>query len=174
MKKRNDDMLKISSSLTLGDDKTKKVEDRFDYCFWLGDLNYRINGTRKMVDTLLNENLFEVLKNNDQLSISMKNGLVFNGFIEPPLFFRPTYKYNKGTDIYDTSKKQRIPSWTDRCLYKTNKSIDCLVYSDLNTLKTSDHNPVYAIFDVSIDLESDTIENTIKTNEMQSEVCIIQ
>lgn len=38
----------------------KCVSDRFDYSFWFGDLNYRINGTRKMIDNLLATNMTEV------------------------------------------------------------------------------------------------------------------
>ena len=36
------------------------------------------------------------------------------GFREHPIQFRPTYKYDPGTDNFDTSTKQRIPSYTDR------------------------------------------------------------
>ena len=43
---------------------------------------------------------------------------VFVGFREGPLNFPPTYKLDAGTDDYDTSVKQRIPSWTDRILYR--------------------------------------------------------
>lgn len=173
-KKRNIDQMTISTSLSLGEPLAPNVEDRFHHCFWTGDFNYRINGSRKMVDTLLKENLFEVLMNNDQLTINKKKGLIFQGFEEPPLFFRPTYKYDKGTDVYDTSKKHRIPSWTDRCVYKTKGKVECLVYSDENTMKTSDHNPVFCVFDVSVDLEKEELNTTLKANQMQSEVCIIQ
>ena len=40
--------------------------------------------------------------------------LIFRGFKEHPIGFRPTYKYDPGTDDFDTSSKQRIPSYTDR------------------------------------------------------------
>lgn len=36
----------------------------------------------------------------------------FNGYEEGPILFRPTYRYNLGTDTYDTSEKMRIPAWT--------------------------------------------------------------
>jgi len=32
--------------------------------------------------------------------------------------FKPTFKYDNDSDVYDTSKKMRVPSWTDRILYK--------------------------------------------------------
>ncbi|KAF7970774.1 hypothetical protein HWV62_23038, partial [Athelia sp. TMB] len=38
---------------------------------------------------------------------------IVNGFEEGPLLFRPTYKYDVGTDDYDTGEKLRIPAWTD-------------------------------------------------------------
>lgn len=31
---------------------------------------------------------------------------------------RPTYKYDNGTDDYDTSEKARIPAYTDRVVYR--------------------------------------------------------
>lgn len=36
----------------------------------------------------------------------------FAGYEEGPLLFRPTYRYDLGTDNYDTSEKMRIPAWT--------------------------------------------------------------
>ena len=42
----------------------------------------------------------------------MDSGAAFVGYEEGPLLFRPTYRYDVGTDIYDTSEKMRIPAWT--------------------------------------------------------------
>ena len=99
----------------------KHVEDRFDYVFWVGDLNYRVNGgTRAMVERLLRNGMREVLISNDQLLEQIAKKKAFIGFKEGPLEFPPTYKFDAGTSDYDTSSKQRIPSWTDRILWKDN------------------------------------------------------
>lgn len=45
----------------------------------------------------------------------MDAGVAFVGYEEGPLLFQPTYRYDVGTDIYDTSEKMRIPAWTGRC-----------------------------------------------------------
>lgn len=42
----------------------------------------------------------------------MDSRQAFAGYEEGPVLFRPTYKYNLGTDNYDTSEKMRIPAWT--------------------------------------------------------------
>lgn len=42
----------------------------------------------------------------------MDSRLAFAGYEEGPILFRPTYKYNVGTDEYDTSEKMRVPAWT--------------------------------------------------------------
>lgn len=47
-----------------------------------------------------------------QLKQVMDQGLAFAGYEEGPLLFRPTYRYDLGTDNYDTSEKHRIPAWT--------------------------------------------------------------
>ena len=44
----------------------------------------------------------------------MDDGVAFHGYQEGPLLFRPTYKYDVGTDNYDSSEKMRIPAWTGK------------------------------------------------------------
>ena len=78
------------------------------------------------------------------------------GFQEAPLTFLPTYKFDPGTNVYDTSKKCRIPAWTDRVLWKipaTCDSADVMVeyYHSVEDICTSDHKPVFAIFRVMVD-----------------------
>jgi len=48
----------------------------------------------------------------DQLSYAMTTGTAFSGYIEGQILFRPTYRYDVGTDNYDTSEKMRTPAWT--------------------------------------------------------------
>ncbi len=67
-------------------------------------------------------------------------------FREGPLTFRPTFKYDDGDqDIYDTSSKRRVPSWTDRILFKQE---NCnLKYYNRRECRFSDHRPVLGIFE---------------------------
>ena len=47
-----------------------------------------------------------------QLRQAIDTGAAFVGYEEGPLLFRPTYRYDAGTDMYDTSEKMRTPAWT--------------------------------------------------------------
>lgn len=142
----------ISGSETLST-STTAVDDS-DLVVWLGDLNYRIQDHRSLVDALINQNLFKSLWHKDQLSREIERGHVFKGFREGPLSFRPTYKYDVGTDNYDTSPKERVPSWTDRILYKVKEGrssikVDVCNYDAIDSIKSSDHRPVKAVFTLS-------------------------
>lgn len=46
----------------------------------------------------------------------MDSQIVFHGYEEGPILFRPTYRYNLGSDTYDTSEKMRIPAWTGKLI----------------------------------------------------------
>ncbi|CAB4254220.1 similar to Saccharomyces cerevisiae YOR109W INP53 Polyphosphatidylinositol phosphatase, dephosphorylates multiple phosphatidylinositols [Maudiozyma barnettii] len=118
-----------------------------DSIFWLGDTNYRINLTNEEVRkelTLKDDGYIDRLLNHDQLTLEMKAGTVFKGFREPSLKFRPTYKYDNGTNNYDSSEKARTPSWTDRIIY-SGSNLQPLAYSDAPLL-LSDHRPVFAAY----------------------------
>ena len=83
------------------DDKRKlnrnnPLLEEFDHVIWGGDLNYRINATRDVVDSLLAEHRHDVLVSNDQLRLLLQFEKTFVGFVEGPITFRPTYKYDKG------------------------------------------------------------------------------
>ena len=93
---------------------------QFDIAFFGGDLNYRINGSKKGIEYIIKNHkaLRSVLVNNDQLSKEMQRGLVFHGFKEGTLRFRPTYKFHMQDDMatedYDLNqKKARMPAYCD-------------------------------------------------------------
>merc|ERR1711976_738329 len=88
----------------------------------------------------------------DELFRVRNEGLAFQEFQEGRIKFKPTYKYDKGTSDFDSSKRMRIPSYTDRVLFKTKRknAITCLHYNSAETVKESDHRPVYSVFEVDI------------------------
>eukprot|EP00939_MAST-03C_sp_MAST-3C-sp1_P001722 g1722.t1 len=122
------------------------------FIFWLGDFNYRIDHTSqgdviKMIDEGAREELLEL----DQMSRQRAmDSMTFGGLEEGPIYFKPTYKLKPNTGKYAT-KKKRIPSWTDRILFRGVGSDvpKILSYRSLDHVRTSDHLPVEATFEIS-------------------------
>ncbi|KAJ6233062.1 type ii inositol 1 [Anaeramoeba flamelloides] len=132
---------------------TKKIIhiDDHDLIFWLGDLNYRIRyPSRKEVIQMIEEGKFQELQSYDQLQEQIRNGNVFLDYQEGILNFAPTYKFNAGTNIYDTSEKMRLPAWTDRVLWKYKRKnlpiLSQLCYCSHPSYLSSDHKPVSSLF----------------------------
>ncbi|XP_066294080.1 phosphatidylinositol polyphosphate 5-phosphatase type IV-like isoform X2 [Branchiostoma lanceolatum] len=135
---------------------------RFDCVFWFGDMNFRLDHERSKVEELIkhgHKSDYKELVAHDQLTNFMKKEEAFVGFKESQIRFPPTYKFDLNTDHYDTSPKLRVPSYTDRVLYKCKKAgdITALNYSNVPSIKISDHRPVYAVFEVKIRPGRDTI-----------------
>ncbi|XP_070614868.1 phosphatidylinositol polyphosphate 5-phosphatase type IV isoform X2 [Erythrolamprus reginae] len=131
------------------------VTSRFDHVFWFGDFNFRLNENREVVEQILNDGQdldVSVLLQHDQLLKEMQTGSVFKGFQEAPIFFRPSYKFDVGQDTYDTTSKQRTPSYTDRVIYRSRQrnEIHAVKYSACFGIRTSDHRPVYGLFRVKV------------------------
>ncbi|KAL1680770.1 SacI homology domain-containing protein [Schizophyllum commune] len=115
---------------------------------WLADTNYRIDLDNETVRSFAEHDDYDALLAGDQLKQMMDENQVFAGYQEGPLLFRPTYRYDLGTDTYDTSEKMRIPAWTDRILYRGD-ALNLQAYSRAE-LRGSDHKPVYAVFGADV------------------------
>ena len=140
----------------------KFLLESMDRIFFCGDLNYRLDLPREEVEFAVHrirslhessspetlrdaETLRQSLLQYDQLRATIALGRAFPGFVEGPISFAPTFKFDKGTDDYDTSQKQRIPAWTDRILFKP-VGTKIVEYDSVETARHSDHRPVFATF----------------------------
>ncbi|KAH9513601.1 Phosphatidylinositol 4,5-bisphosphate 5-phosphatase A [Bulinus truncatus] len=143
----------ILSSQRFRDPDSDNILDH-DYIFWMGDLNFRIEETTyEGALELIEKKNFKKLIQNDQLHIAIQEGLIFEFFNEGKISFPPTYKFDPGTDKYDTSAKKRVPAYCDRILYffhdtaygnlKLQASLE--EYRCHPSYKSSDHKPVSAI-----------------------------
>ncbi|KAJ3043130.1 inositol polyphosphate 5-phosphatase [Rhizophlyctis rosea] len=163
---RNRDFWTITMGLNF---RGRRLDDH-DMVFWLGDFNYRINMSNEEVRSAIMSQQLQFLYMNDQLVLSRAAGNAFVDFQEAPINFNPTYKYDNGTDIYDTSEKARIPAWTDRVLFK-GRHINCREYAR-GECQMSDHRPVRGVFDIEtaiIDHERrDALEKEVYLRRMKS------
>lgn len=188
VKERLSDVKKIIRSLDLPKNlpcrhKNKDVTQNFDCVFWCGDLNFRLSQPRAEVVNWVENQQFPLpapyKMEMDQLTNSILQGMVFRGFEEGPITFKPTYKYDPGTQMFDTSQKQRTPSYTDRILFKCRQAprrassllggslpmttptgapfLVCNKYNSVQSVCTSDHKPVWGLFSSHVRPGIDTI-----------------
>ncbi|XP_043910283.1 inositol polyphosphate 5-phosphatase K isoform X2 [Protopterus annectens] len=134
-----------------------------DVLFWFGDLNFRIesHGIHFIREAIDGKRL-HLLWDKDQLNIAKKKEKFLEGFEEGSLNFKPTYKFDLNSDLYDTSGKKRKPAWTDRILWRiknvshssekdtlaTEQPIKVILenYSSHMTYSISDHKPLSGTF----------------------------
>ncbi|KAK4453196.1 type I inositol polyphosphate 5-phosphatase 8 [Podospora aff. communis PSN243] len=120
-----------------------------ELCLLNGDLNYRIDTmSRDTVVTAVKSGNLAKLLERDQLLVARRRnpGFRLRAFDEMPITFAPTYKYDVGTDNYDTSEKKRSPAWCDRLLYRGSRGrIEQLDYRR-HEVRVSDHRPVSGRF----------------------------
>lgn len=157
------------------------LEWPFDAVIFLGDLNYRLELPRLEVEmirveaeaeaeanglpidhnSLLSSEVIEQLLDYDQLRKEMCCNRVFKGFCEGAIEFLPTFKYDKRSNNYDSSPKQRAPAWTDRILYFNDKSSRIILDDDIHNIKM--------IKDGIIDNNSDSSDSSDSDSNITSE-----
>lgn len=139
----------------------KKIKDH-ESIIWLGDLNFRIDMDNEEVRNKIELLQFHSMIQHDQLKREMNTrGGAFHPFKEMLIDFKPTYKFDKGTNVYDSSEKQRTPSWTDRVVYQ-GKNLIQLNYDSVETIMFSDHKPVFGTFKANVKFIDQAIRHKIK------------
>lgn len=108
-------------------------------------MNWRIDLQYDQCVYLCENNRIEALRERDQLTQHRKSRPLTSRMNEGILDFKPTFKYDPDCDVYDTSKKMRVPSWTDRILYKPQSCT--ILYYNRREHRFSDHRPVLGIFE---------------------------
>ncbi|XP_053607651.1 inositol polyphosphate 5-phosphatase E [Plodia interpunctella] len=178
VKERVSDIKRIIRSIDLPKNlpcrhRSKDVTSNFDYVFWFGDLNFRLGEPRAAVLRWIEQTQFPLppylphgLLHADQLTAVLEDGAAFRDFREAPITFPPTYKYDPGSQQFDTSSKQRAPAYTDRILFKSRctpnsasafsglrrassapaSGLQCVAYNSVQSLSCSDHKPVWGLF----------------------------
>ncbi|KAL8280565.1 hypothetical protein RQP46_006888 [Phenoliferia psychrophenolica] len=118
-----------------------------------GDLNYRIDMRREVVQKAVADGALATLLPQDQLLKGLATNPTFRlrSFKEAPITFAPTYKYDPGTDDYDSSAKKRIPAWCDRVLWRSDRADKVTpVHYRRYECNVSDHKPISAALDLRV------------------------
>ena len=169
-----------------------------DIWILFGDLNFRVDMEYEEFSQYLKKgSSWNKLLDYDQfIKFKLASIEYMENIQEDEITFPPTYKYIKGSNEYDytpentpmnqnqnenlkKSGKKRNPSWCDRIFYKKNsyitkdgkKIINGIEYSNVmdDNFQTSDHRPIYQIFDVIIFKENqdkkELIEKELISNE---------
>ncbi len=145
---RNPDM---RASFYVGGGDGTQILDH-EICILNGDLNYRIDAIpRDTVINMVNKGELEKLLERDQIMVSRRrvSGFRLSPFVEAPITFAPTYKYDVGSDRYDSSEKKRSPAWCDRLLYRGIGRVKQTEYRR-HEIRVSDHRPVSGTFKIRV------------------------
>lgn len=124
-----------------------------------GDLNYRVNLTyRESLQLAMKKDYATLLKHDEFVKELANTHSPWMGFVELTPTYPPTYRYDIGTNNYDTSEKQRVPSYTDRIAIWTRRrdhqsSIRLERLQALTDVMSSDHKPVQACLCLPISRE---------------------
>jgi hypothetical protein len=165
---RIEELLEIlDSNFKINQKKDIKFKEH-DAAFIFGDLNFRIDLDNTQCRQLIKTQRHEILRTFDQFNIEKQLNPNISDLEEGELDFNPTYKFDINTNNYDTSKKQRVPSWCDRIFWRKTRFIKLIKYQSVN-YTLSDHRPIYGIFKVKFVKSLDEIINSDKNENEESQ-----
>merc|ERR1711920_629559 len=137
--------------------------DDHDHVFWMGDLNARLQWTQRggmpigsVAEKIRNRQVHGLL-DSDQLTMSRRQAMAFQGFQEPPITFLPSFKWHADKDELNMTAQKDVPAWCDRILYRPKEqpgdgtpkpNARFIKYDCYPGLQQSDHRPVFAIWGI--------------------------
>lgn len=171
LQQRIDDVLEIMRHIERERGVGMPMMHQFDHIFWMGDLNFRLDLKHMLpaavtwshedrwtyIMDLVSKRRYADLASFDELRREMGERRVFGGFVEGKLHFPPTFKVQRGftSMVY---QETRVPSYCDRILWHSLPRHQSHVlqreYNCVEEIDTSDHKPVYAVFDIIVPKET--------------------
>lgn len=163
---RNANLGEILSNLAMGNRPRVQVDAAYHHCFFLGDLNYRVDLAikeggprgvdepehRARVRAAIAEGRTAELLACDQLADAKAANAGWVGFHESPITFPPTFSMLRRRHGFEYAAK-RVPSWCDRVLWKSLPAfagdVRCTAYAAHASVASSDHKPVSAAFELT-------------------------
>lgn len=142
------------STTTMSEELIKSWDDKYTpstiwdcgLLIWAGDLNYRLSLPSPNAKALALSGLYDDMVNADQLMMEMSTKRAFEDFTEGIITFAPSYKYDIGSDSFDSRPDGRAPAYTDRVLYRKGDRLKPVIYTSVLELRHSDHKPVACLF----------------------------
>lgn len=166
VKSREEDYVNIIRRLqnedTMYGSASVPLFNQYDHVFVMGDLNYRLSPPPEAgdspesrvawVEARVNAGDWGALAGVDELAAERGRANVFVNYQEGPMRFAPTFKIEPGSRTgYNPA---RIPSYCDRILWHSLPArrplLSQMSYSTAATMRSSDHVPVRAMFQLQI------------------------
>mmetsp|Transcript_8288 Transcript_8288/g.10902 ORF Transcript_8288/g.10902 Transcript_8288/m.10902 type:complete len:734 (+) Transcript_8288:154-2355(+) len=173
MKARNSSCAEILGGTRVGN-KQFDLSTQFHHVFWFGDMNYRTDFQEDNADwdkqwhqakDLVDQQKYEELYKWDELHREIEKGNCLWGFQTTRPNFAPTFKVARHKLLEYNPK--RIPSYTDRILWKSLPGLCDLIKQDSFEgcfgCDSSDHKPVRATFSVvptPVDIDKRLLNHT--------------
>lgn len=132
------------------------------HSFVMGDLNFRSEHVdreelgeekhKELVWDIVERKDWQALYELDELSRALQSKHCLTGYRTPDCLFPPTFKVERSAG--HSYVEQRLPSYTDRVLWKSNHKlatkVQALVYEPINSFASSDHKPIRAAFEIEL------------------------
>lgn len=167
LERRNEDVMRIMRSIEMDGRVGLPILHQFDHIFWMGDLNYRLDlkdllphsagwsheQRFEYVCDLIGQKRYDDIVKFDELGRERENGIVFGTFSEGKIDFAPTFKTVRGV-VSPEYQMLRVPSYCDRILWHSlpfhRNHVKQMEYACVSEVVSSDHKPVYAVFEVQM------------------------
>eukprot|EP01102_Stenamoeba_stenopodia_P018898 TRINITY_DN700_c0_g2_i2.p1 TRINITY_DN700_c0_g2~~TRINITY_DN700_c0_g2_i2.p1 ORF type:complete len:521 (+),score=125.94 TRINITY_DN700_c0_g2_i2:119-1681(+) len=125
---------------------------RFDNVIFFGDLNYRINSSKEITESLMKLEKWDELLTYDQLNKEHGAQRLFANLKLVNPEYGPTYKFLTSKKETSSGPKRtyatgRRPAWCDRILFSSGFKLSKSGCPD--SIRSSDHSPVFSVFDAT-------------------------
>lgn len=120
-------------------------DHQFQFIF--GDFKFKIDLDNETCRSWVKLNRLNQLHSYDQFN---KFGpKKFPQYTEGFIGFDPTFKYNTGSNEYDSSQKPKTPAWSERIFFKRSEETEVKGYNRIEYFN-SNHRPIYANFNLKV------------------------